>query len=157
MIRAATRSDIPAIRLLWNQAIRETLITFNSVEKTPEDVANAMQGYDAFLVAEEAGLVIGFAALFPFRAGIGYAHTKEHSIMLADTARGQGIGRKLMAALETVARDQGVHSMIAGISASNPDGEPFHAAIGFETVGRVQEAGHKFGQWHDLVLMQKRL
>lgn len=157
MIRAATRSDIPAIRLLWNQAIRETLITFNSVEKTPEDVANAMQGYDAFLVAEEAGLVIGFAALFPFRAGIGYAHTKEHSIMLADTARGQGIGRKLMAALETVARDQGVHSMIAGISASNPDGEPFHAAIGFETVGRVQEAGRKFGQWHDLVLMQKRL
>lgn len=157
MIRAATQADIPAILDLWNLAIRETLITFNTVEKSPDDVADAIRDYDAFLVAEHDGLVIGFAALFPFRAGAGYAHTKEHSIMISPNARGQGSGRALMAALETAARDLGVHSMIAGVSASNPDGKPFHAAIGFETVGRVNEAGRKFDQWHDLVLMQKKL
>lgn len=157
MIRTATLTDVPAILHLWNLAIRETLITFNSVEKTPDDVADALRVYDAFLVAEQDGQILGFAALFPFRAGAGYAHTKEHSIMVSPAAREQGLGRALMEALETLARDQGVHSMIAGVSASNPDGEPFHTAIGFETVGRVSEAGFKFDQWHDLVLMQKKL
>ncbi|MCK0137796.1 GNAT family N-acetyltransferase [Aliiroseovarius sp. F47248L] len=157
MIRAATQADIPAILMLWNLAIRETLITFNTVEKSPDDVANAIRVYDAFLVAEYDGQVVGFAALFPFRTGVGYAHTKEHSIIVSPSARGCGLGRALILTLETAARDQGVHSMIAGVSASNPDGEPFHAAIGFDTVGRVADAGYKFGQWHDLVLMQKKL
>lgn len=157
MIRAATQADIPGILTLWNLAIRETLITFNSVEKTEQDVADALRDHDAFLVTEREGRIAGFAALFPFRAGSGYAHTKEHSIMLAPSARGQGVGRALMAKVEQRARDLGVHSIIACISASNPGAEPFHAAIGFVTVGRVAEAGRKFGQWHDLLLMQKRL
>ena len=157
MIRKATNSDAPIIQTLWNIAIRDTLITFNSTEKSEEDVVKAIASYDAFLVAEVEGHVIGFAALFPFRSGVGYAHTKEHSIMLDPEERGRGMGRKLMAALEGEARKQDVHSLIAGISASNPDGEPFHAAIGFETIGRMREVGHKFGQWHDLILMQKHL
>ena len=157
MIRPATNVDVPAIQRLWNIAIRETLITFNSAEKSPTEVAEAIEQFDTFLVAEIAGRVIGFAALFPFRSGAGYALTKEHSIMLDADARGNGIGRALMAALEDAARAQGVHSLIAGISASNPDGEPFHAAVGFGAVGRVKQAGRKFDQWHDLVLMQKLL
>lgn len=157
MIRPATNVDVPAIQRLWNIAIRETLITFNSAEKSPTEVAEAIEQFDTFLVAEIAGRVIGFAALFPFRSGAGYALTKEHSIMLDADARGNGIGRALMAALEDAARAQGVHSLIAGISASNLDGEPFHAAVGFSAVGRVKQAGRKFDQWHDLVLMQKLL
>ncbi|MCK8465237.1 N-acetyltransferase family protein [Aliiroseovarius sp. S1339] len=157
MIRPATKADVPAIQALWNFAIRETLITFNSVGKSPDEVAKAIAEFDAFLVAEDAGQVIGFAALFPFRSGVGYAQTKEHSIMLSAEARGRGLGRALMVALEDAARALGVRSLIAGVSASNPDGVPFHAAMGFTTVGRVKQAGCKFDQWHDLVLMQKLL
>lgn len=156
-IRPATLTDVPAIQDLWNHAIRDTLITFNSVQKSPDDVAQAIEKFDAFIVAEVAGEVVGFAALFPFRAGAGYAHTKEHSIMLGEKARGQGIGRALMTELENSARAQRVHSIIAGISASNPYGEPFHQAMGFTTIGHVKQAGWKFDQWHDLILMQKLL
>ncbi len=157
MIRAATSDDTDAIRALWNLAIRETLITFNSVEKTASEVAKAVTAYDAFFVAEVAGQVVGFAGYGDFRAGIGYAHTKEHTIMLAPEARGKGLGRKLMQAVEDHARAQLVHSMIAGVSASNPMGVPFHAAMGYVNVGVVPQAGRKFDQWHDLVLMQKLL
>lgn len=157
MIRPATLSDAPMIRTLWNLAICETLITFNTAAKTLEDVETAITTQDAFFVAEEGGKVLGYAAFAPFRAGVGYAQTKEHSIMLLPEARGRGIGRDLMGALEGTARAQGVHSLIAGVSGSNPDGEPFHAALGFVTVGRLPDVGRKFDQWHDLVLMQKVL
>ena len=157
MIRPATLDDAPAIQTLWNHAIRDTLITFNSEEKPLEDVQAAILEYDAFFVATDGARVVGYAAFAPFRAGVGYAQTKEHSIMIAPQARGKGVGRALMAKLEETARDQGVHSLVAGISGSNPGGEPFHAALGFQRVGRVPEAGYKFGAWHDLVLMQKTL
>ena len=157
MIRAATSDDTDAIRALWNLAIRETLITFNSVEKTASEVAQAVTAYDAFFVAEVAGQVVGFSGYGDFRVGIGYAHTKEHTIMLAPAARGHGLGRKLMQAVEDHARAQKVHSMIAGVSASNEMGVPFHTAMGYANVGIVPQAGRKFGAWHDLVLMQKLL
>ncbi len=157
MIRAARSEDTAAIQSLWNLAIRETLITFNSVEKSLGEVAQAVTAYDAFFVADEAGQVVGFAGYGDFRAGIGYAQTKEHTIMLAPEARGKGLGRGLMQMVEDHARAQKVHSMIAGVSASNPMGVPFHAAMGYATVGVLPQAGRKFDQWHDLVLMQKLL
>ncbi len=156
-IRTATDRDAPVIQTLWNHAIEDTLITFNAAPKSLEDVERAIRAEDGFWIAEEAGQVLGYAAYGPFRTGIGYAHTKEHSIMLDPMARGRGIGRALMRAVEDHARAAGVHSLIAGISGSNPMGEPFHTALGFVKAGQLREAGQKFGSWHDLVLMQKLL
>ena len=62
-----------------------------------------------------------------------------------------------MQRLEEVARHEGVHSLIAGISGENPDGVAFHEAIGFQHVARLRQVGFKFGRWMDLVLMQKML
>jgi L-amino acid N-acyltransferase len=55
------------------------------------------------------------------------------------------------------ARAAGAHQMIAGVSAENPDGVAFHAALGFVEIARVPEAGAKFGRFIDLVRMQKFL
>ncbi|NDW52837.1 GNAT family N-acetyltransferase [Aliiroseovarius sp. PrR006] len=157
IVRAATVVDAHAIQELWNLAICETLITFNSVPKTLLDVENAIESAKCILVAEEGDEIIGYASFDQFRAGVGYAHTAEHSIMLAPKARGHGAGRILMERIEAEARAQGFHSMIAGVSGSNPMGEPFHAALGYVTVGVIPQAGRKHDRWHDLVLMQKVL
>nr|WP_306418703.1 GNAT family N-acetyltransferase [Aliiroseovarius pelagivivens] len=157
IVRAARMTDAPAIQKLWNLAILETLITFNSVPKTRLEVETAIESAKCMLVAEEAGQVIGYASFDQFRAGVGYAHTAEHSIMMDPDARGRGAGRFLMTQIEDEARTQGFHSMIAGVSRSNPMGEPFHAAMGYQTVGVIPQAGRKHDQWHDLVLMQKIL
>lgn len=161
MIRAATGADIPAILDIWNPVIRDSTITFSPVERTPGDLAAMLADKAAggfpFLVDADAGGVTGFATCGAFRAGPGYAHTREHTVLLAPRARGRGIGRALVAAVCDDARRRGIHSMIGGISAENAAGIAFHAAIGFAETARLPAVGQKFGRWLDLVLMQKFL
>ncbi|WP_022702980.1 GNAT family N-acetyltransferase [Pseudorhodobacter ferrugineus] len=159
--RFATHADIAALLAIWNPVIRDTIVTLNAVEKTAEDLAQmiadkAAAGH-AFLVAEDAGRVHGFASYGQFRAGIGYARCMEHTIVLGPDARGHGIGRALITAIEDHARAGGAHSIFAGVTAENAQGHAFHAAMGYTHVVTLREVGFKFGRWLDLHLMQKFL
>ena len=161
ILRHALAQDAGAVATIWNPVIRETAATFTTQEKTivgltADFAARAAEG-KAFLLAEEAGQLLGFATYFQFRNGPGYARTMEHTIVLAPSARGRGVGRHLMAALEDHARAGGAHTLWAGVSGENPAGLAFHRAIGFAEVARLPQVGHKFGRWMDLVLMQKFL
>jgi len=128
MIRRATEADIPGITGIWNPVIHDTFVTFTDLEKTPDALARLIAerraAGHAFLVAEEGGRVLGFATFGPFRAGPGYRHSFEHTILIAPAARGQGFGRGLMTALEDAARAAGGHVLFAGVSAANPEGWP---------------------------------
>lgn len=160
-LRLAQAKDAADILAIWNPIIRDSEATFNSVEKSAADVTDmiarrARDGH-ATLVAEQAGRVLGFGTYAQFRGGIGYAHTMEHTVMLAPKAQGQGLGRALMAALEDHARGAGGHSMFAGVSSGNPDGVAFHARLGYVQVALLQAVGRKFDRWYDLHLMQKLL
>ena len=157
-VRAARAGDAAAIAAIWAPLIRDTTVTFTTEEKTAADIA-AMIGArpGAFVVAEREGGVAGFATYGPFRAGPGYAQSAEVTIILSEGARGQGLGRSLMRALERAARDAGIHVLVAGISADNAAALEFHRALGFAETGRMPEVGRKFGRWLDLVLMQKTL
>ncbi|WP_108663546.1 GNAT family N-acetyltransferase [Acuticoccus kandeliae] len=160
-IRHATLTDAAAIAEIWNAAIREPHITFTTILKTTEGtgalIAERQAAGEPVFVAELDGKVVGFATYSTFRAGPGYQRTKEHSINLAPAGRGKGFGRALMGALEAHAAEAGVHSLIAGISGANPDGIAFHERLGFTLVGTIPEAGWKYGEYLDLVLMQKRI
>jgi L-amino acid N-acyltransferase YncA len=161
MIRPALAADAAAIAAVWNPIIRDTVVTFNPVEKSGADIiatlaARAAEG-NPFFVAEAEGQVLGFASYFQFRAGLGYARTMEHSINLSEQARGRGLGRQLMAALEEDARAQGHRSLIGAVSASNHESLRFHERLGYTEAGRLRDAGWKFGRFYDLVLMQKLL
>jgi L-amino acid N-acyltransferase len=160
MIGRATAADAWAIAALWNRYIRDTVVTFNAVEKTVEDVAQLIAerdrlGHATFVAKGET--LLGFASYAQFRGGSGYATCMEHSILLDPAAKGQGVGRGLMDAICTHAKAAGAHQMIAGVTAENPDGLAFHARIGFAEIARVPQAGTKFGRFIDLVLMQKFL
>jgi phosphinothricin acetyltransferase len=161
MIRPALPTDCGQIAAIWNPVIRDSFVTFNAVEKTGEELRATLEDKARadfpFLVAEAEGRVLGFATYGQFRGGVGYARTMEHTIILAPEARGRGLGRTLMAAIEDHARARGAHSMIAGVSGANPPGIAFHAALGYAEVAVLPEVGFKAGRWLDLVLMQKLL
>ncbi|NKW71507.1 N-acetyltransferase [Rhodobacteraceae bacterium R_SAG10] len=160
-VRSATTDDAGAIAAFWAPMIRDTHVMFERAAKSARDVAAmitecAARGH-AFLVAEEAGRVVGFATYRQFRAGSGYAHTMEHTIIVAPQGQGSGVGRGLLGALEDHARTAGARSMIAAISGENRGAVAFHNALGYCQVGVVPEAGRKFDRWLDLHLMQKIL
>ncbi|SLN31067.1 N-acyltransferase YncA [Roseivivax jejudonensis] len=157
-LRPARIEDSEAVLAIVNPIITDTAITFSSTPRTLESVRNdiAARGR-AFIVAERAGRIAGYATFAPFRGGTGYARTMETTIALAPGARGDGLGRALMAALSQEAVATDVQSFIAAVSAENDPALRFHASLGFQEVGRIPQAGWKFSRWIDLVLMQKML
>ena len=157
IIRKAVDADARPLMEIQNPVIRDTAATFNSVERTEVDFQNAFRDLPCFLVAEDNGKILGFVSYIQFRRGIGYARTVEHTIVLAEDARGRGVGRALMAAVEDHARAAGMGSIWAGVSGENADGVAFHARLGYEEVARLPKVGFKFGRWMDLVLMRKWL
>ncbi len=157
ILRDATSADAGAIAAIWNSEIRDGVSTFNTVEKDLGALKAAIASDAVYVVAEEGTEVVGFATFGPFRGGPGYAHTMEHTIYLDEVARGKGVGRALMAALEVAAKGRGVHVLVAGVGGENSAGIAFHKAMGFVEVGRMPEVGRKFDRWMDLVLLQKLL
>ena len=156
-LRALETGDLEAARAIWNAIIRDTNITFTDIERTPESMADWLVSGGPRLGAFEGGRLLGFASASQFRPGPGYRYTFEHSVHLAPEARGKGAGRALMEALYAALRSYGAHSLIGAITGDNHVSLAFHARLGFVEVGRMAEAGWKFGQWHELVLVEKRL
>ncbi|MBB97051.1 MAG: GNAT family N-acetyltransferase [Rhodobacteraceae bacterium] len=158
ILRQAGAQDADDIARITNHIIADTLITFTTTLRAPGDIARdiADRGH-AFLVLEADGRAEGFATYGPFRSGPGYAATCELSIQLSAKIRGQGGGRMVLDRLMEVARADGKHVMVAGISGANAPAVAFHAAVGFTETGRMPQVGRKQGQWLDLILMQKIL
>jgi phosphinothricin acetyltransferase len=157
VIRPARPADAADLSAIWTPVVRETTHIFHTTERTEAEIAALTRGEDPFLVWEEGERVVGFARCFPFRAGNGYSHTVEHTILLAPQAQGQGIGRRLIEALALEAALCGKHTMWGAVSAENVGGLAFHRACGFREYGRLPEVGRKFGRWLDLVLMGRVL
>ena len=154
IIRPAVEGDAGRLAEIQNPVIRDTAITFNPKERSEAEMRSAVRDRPCFLVAEVGGRVMGFASYDQFRKGPGYARTVEHTIVISEEGRGQGMGRALMDAIVEHARDAGIGSIWAGVSGENPAGVAFHASLGFEEVARLPKVGYKFGRWMDLVLLR---
>jgi phosphinothricin acetyltransferase len=155
VIRPAEPRDAGPIAAVWNPVIRGSAAIFSSEERGEDDIATLVAR--DFWVWQEAGALVGFCRIFPFRAGDGYVRTVEHTVMVAEGARGRGIGRGLVEHAAAVAAAQGKHSLWAAVAAANGAGLAFHRALGFVEHGRLPEVGWKFGRFHDVVLMGRRL
>ncbi len=155
-IRAAALRDLATIKGIWNAAIRDTAQTFNSAEKTDADLAKLLRDAPV-LVAEHRGAVVGFGTYSQFRGGVGYTRTMEHTLYLDHAARGLGLGRTLLAALEEHARAAGAHVLIGGIAGENESSAQFHEAMGYTRIATLPQVGYKFGRYMDLILLQKIL
>jgi phosphinothricin acetyltransferase len=118
----------------------------------------AAAGYP-YVVAHDANeRVVGYAYASAYRSRPAYRHAVEDSIYVAPDASGQGVGRRLLAALIDLCVARGDRQMIAIIGGSdNAASIALHARLGFVEAGRLHAVGRKFGRWIDSVLMQRPL
>ncbi|MFD7136510.1 GNAT family N-acetyltransferase [Streptomyces sp. NPDC059894] len=159
-VRRASEADGEAVRAIRNHAVATSTALWTQTQQSPADARAWLAPHLArgsALVAEAGGRVVGFAVYGPWRPLDGYRDTVENSVYVRDGSQGLGIGGALLSALIDSARDAGHHSVIAGIESGNAPSVRLHERFGFTEVGRVPEAGRKFGKWFDLTLMQLRL
>jgi phosphinothricin acetyltransferase len=159
-LRIATEGDVPAIRDIYNEAVRTTTATFDMEEKSLEDRLAWFRGLDErhpVVVAEVDGRVAGFAALEPYSGRAAYRHTGAVAIYVAASHRRRGIGRALLAELLRRGEKARLHVALAVICAENEASLRLHESFGFERVGCIREVGVKFGRVLDVVFTQKTL
>ena len=159
-IRPATRADLPGILEIYNDAVLTTTATYDYEPRTLEHRTQWFEerqrdGYPVFVAVDDAGRVIGWSALNPFHARIGYRFTSENSVYVAADMRGKGVGKLLLAPLIEGAKARGLHAIIAVIDADNEASIRLHAAFGFEKVGHFKQTGFKFNRWLDVVYMER--
>jgi len=161
-IHPGTMPDTAACAAIYADAVRHGTGTFELEEP---DVAEMGRRRDAilaqglpWLVAERGGRILGYAYAGQFRPRRAYRFCVEDSIYLAPAARGQGVGRLLLAELIARCEAAGIRQMLAVIGDSgNAASIGVHLACGFEHCGKFEAAGWKFDRWLDVVMMQRRL
>ena len=161
-IRPSRTDDVAAITAIYAHHVLHGTGTFETDPPTEADMAARRADVLAkelpHLVAEREGTVLGFAYCNWFKPRPAYRYSAEDSIYLSDAARGQGIGARLLAELCTAAEAAGVRKLIAVIGDSaNAGSVGVHRKQGFVPIGVMKDVGWKFGQWRDVVLMDKVL
>ncbi|NJM92350.1 MAG: N-acetyltransferase [Rhodospirillaceae bacterium] len=161
VIRDAREPDLAAMLAIYNDAVLTTTAVYDYKPRSSEQQAawfkaKQEQGLPV-LVAEDGGAVVGFASYGPFRPWPAYLHSVENSLYVAPERRGRGIGSALLPALIERAAERRLHTMIAGIDATNEASLRLHAKFGFERVAQFREVGWKFERWLDLAFLQLML
>jgi L-amino acid N-acyltransferase YncA len=160
-IRLAEARDAEAIRAIYNIEVRESTVTFDLVPRTLREqhewLAEHSGGHPAIVAVDDAGEVLGFGSLSPYKARAAYRPTVEDSVYVHRERRGAGVGRLLLAELVALAERYGYHSVVARIVGGHDASISLHAAYRFDLVGIEKEVGRKLGRWLDVVLMQRML
>ncbi|SFM07831.1 GNAT family N-acetyltransferase [Variovorax sp. OV329] len=159
-IRPSQDDDVAQITAIYAHHVLNGTGTFETEPPSPTDMAarraDVLSKNLPYLVAEEDGKVLGFAYCNWFKPRPAYRFSAEDSIYIADSARGKGVGAQLLAALEKAAEAVNVRKLIAVIGDSaNVGSVGVHRKQGFSQVGVIKDCGWKFGEWRDIVLMEK--
>ncbi|WP_306351017.1 GNAT family N-acetyltransferase [Flavobacterium sp. '19STA2R22 D10 B1'] len=160
-IREAVYTDLERILEIINHAIETTTAVYDydprSFEMQEQWFAEKQsEGFPIF-VAEYDNEVIGYGTYGTFKPKVGYRFSVEHSIYIAENARGKGVGKKLLETLITSATTGGYHAMIAVIDSDNVNSILFHKNYQFVEMGQLKEVGYKFDKWLDVTFMQLML
>src|SRR5438270_1287834 len=83
------------------------------------------------LVARVADRVVGWAALSAVSGRCVYAGVAEVSVYVAGSARGQGVGRRLLEELVADSERNGIWTLQAGIFPENVASVKLHEGVGF--------------------------
>jgi L-amino acid N-acyltransferase YncA len=148
--------DWPAARAIYLEGIATGNATF-------EQTAPEWEAWDAghlatarIVARSDAGDVLGWAALRAVSSRCVYAGVAEVSVYVAESARGVGVGKKLLERLIAESEADGFWTLQSGIFPENVASIRLHERAGFRIVGRRERLGQMNGRWRDVVVMERR-
>ena len=166
IIRASHDSDLPQITAIYAHHVHSGTGSFETEAPTLAEMAARRADVLAkglpYIVAESEiegkKQILGYAYCTWFKLRPAYRFSAEDSVYIAPGLQDKGLGRALLAELAAQAEKMGIRKLIAVIGDSNNAGSiSLHRSVGFTDVGVFKSCGWKFGQWLDVVLMEKAL
>jgi L-amino acid N-acyltransferase YncA len=157
-LRSARMEDLGAITEIYNEAIIKTVATFDTEPKTFEEQKKWFEEHGSknlIVVAEQNGVIVGWASLSKWSDRCAYSDTAEISLYVREEYQGKGIGRRLIEAIIKEGANTGLHTIIARITEGNESSIHLHRSVGFVHIGTMKQVGEKFGKRLDVHLMQK--
>ena len=160
LIRRATADDAAAIAAIYAPYVAASTATFEEVAPDAAEIARRMRGDEIaypWLVAEEAGRVLGYASSGSFRTRSAYRWSVETGVYVAQAAQRRRVARTLMVALLEALTKARFVTAIASISLPNIPSVALHEALGYRLAGTIRAPGYKLGQWIDIGYFQRDL
>lgn len=152
-IRACTTADAAAICEIYNHYVRHTVVTFEEVPVAVGEMAQRILDVTArfpWLVAEENGMLVGYAYAMPWKLRSAYRFSVESTVYVARDCIGRGLGTALYRDLIAGLRTLDVHCAVGGIALPNPASIALHEKAGFKKIGQFVEIGRKLDRWVDV-------
>jgi L-amino acid N-acyltransferase YncA len=157
-IRPATPADAPAIAAIYNEGIRGRTATFETRERTADEVLAWLgDPRHPVLVAEAEGEVVGWVAASTYRPRECYAGIAEFSVYVAGSARGRRVGDALMEAFLPACEAAGVWKVLSRIFPENEASRRLCARHGFREVGTYVRHARLDAAWRDVVIVERLL
>jgi L-amino acid N-acyltransferase YncA len=164
LVRSSRDEDVNAMLDIYRRHIMrgvEPAFAHDPEALQPDDIKrrrrNMRRHRLPHLVADRGGVVVGYAYAVQFRKRPAYRYTVKHSIYVHPDHLHAGIGRALLPALIDACAAAGYRQMIGYIDASNAPSIGLHTGCGFRQVGLLPSVAYKFGQWADMVMVQRSL
>lgn len=157
-IRPATRDDWPAIWPIFDEVVRAGETYAFPLDLTRETAAGWWMESPpgATVVLEDGGAILGTAKMGPNRPGRG-AHVGTASFMVAASARGRGVGRRLGEYVVQWHREHGYRGIqYNAVVETNTAAVALWQALGFRIIGTVpgafRSAAHGYVGLHVMYL-----
>jgi len=159
-LRAATEADATTLLAIYAPYVERSVVSFETEVPDIGEFAARLRKYAAqwaWLVAERDERIVGYAYGSPHRERAAYRWSTETSAYVDASVQRQGVGRALYLALFEVLTAKGYCQAFAGMTLPNDASMALHRSVGFEPVGVFRAIGYKFGAWHDVAWVQRRL
>lgn len=159
IVRCTYEAHAEAILDIFNEAILNSTALYDYKPRPLDSMtgwfkAKQTGGFPVIGMEDSAGTLLGFGSYGTFRAWPAYKYSVEHSVYVHKDHRGKGLGSTLVRELIAAGKQDGVHSMIGGIDASNTGSIALHEKLGFKHAGTLHQVGYKFGRWLDLAFYE---
>ncbi|RDH95592.1 MULTISPECIES: GNAT family N-acetyltransferase [unclassified Curtobacterium] len=159
-VRPMTAADWPSVETIYREGIATGNATFEA-EPPSWEAFDAGKLPEHRFVAVAGDEVLGWVAVSPTSTRPVYRGVVEHSVYVAATARGRGVGHLLLDALIASTEAAGIWTIQSGIFPENTASRALHGRHGFRELGTRERIGLMTfgpwtGQWRDNVLVERR-
>lgn len=159
--RNASPDDLKDIVDIYNSTIPSRMVTADTAPVSVESRMNWFREHNAgsrpLWVVEEEGRTIGWVSFQSFYGRPAYAATAEISIYLHASARGRGLGKKVLEHSILQSRSLGIKTLLGYIFAHNEPSLRLFRGFGFQDWALLPNIAVLDGVERSLIIVGKRI